>query len=74
MRFQSIQYLNADKGISNFGITYRLDDDKPVIEFPHSNFPRLSEIRDLIVINEEHRRQKEEQTNLLIIRAILMRA
>ena len=57
----------------NFGITENLEDAEPLVEFPRSDFPRLSEIREIIATEEERRRQKEERANLLIIRAIFER-
>lgn len=70
---KAFKILESDQEIKNFGITENLEDKVPLVEFPRSDFPRLSEIREIIVAEEERRRQKEEQANLLIIRAIFER-
>ena len=70
---KAFEILEADSEINNFGITENLEDEEPLVTFPRSDFPCLSEVREFIVADEERRRQKEEKENLLIIRAILQK-
>ncbi|GLQ05867.1 hypothetical protein [Sneathiella chinensis] len=70
---KAFKVLKADKEINDFGITENIQDAEPLVQFPRSDFPRLSEVRETIVAEEERRRQREEQADLLIIRAIFER-
>lgn len=70
---QAFKALQDDPEIQNFGITETLQDMHPLVLFPRSDFPSLSEIREVLILEDERRRSKDEQANLLIIRAIFER-
>jgi hypothetical protein len=66
------QALEKDPEIEDFGITKNIDDERPLVLFPRSDFPTLLEVRD-VSLSEETSRIKEDKTDLQIIRAIFVR-
>ncbi len=68
----AFEILQKDQDVQNFGIAKDIKDEQLLVNVPRAQFPRLSEVRD-IVISQENRRNKYEKTELLIIRAIFER-
>ena len=70
---EAFKTLHADEEIHNFGITENLNDTDSLVEFPRSDFARLSEVREFVIGKEDGYREIEESANLLIIKAIFVR-
>lgn len=66
---KAFRNLEKDKTVKDFGITEKLEDEFPIFVIPSRDFPRMMEIREE-VIPEEQRRVLEKSAHLQIVRVI----
>ena len=64
---QTIEVLEKDEAIENFGITPDLNDDEPLIQIPRDNFDRLTKLPDT-VLPEEKRRLRSNRAQLVVLK------
>lgn len=71
---KGFEVLNEDPSVSEFGITRRLDDKKPITSIPRDDFGILSRSGGIYIEPEDPRQRYEDRPErLIVLRAILAR-
>ncbi|WP_291851332.1 hypothetical protein [Bradyrhizobium sp.] len=66
--------LEADKAVTDFGMTASLNDAKPTIQIPRADFPAFPKTAILESIDEANQRFRRERARLLVIKPWLNHA
>ena len=72
---KGFEVLNEDPSVSDFGITKRLDDKRPLASIPRDDFGILSRAGGIVTSELDARERYEEKPErLIVLRAILARS
>lgn len=64
---RTFEIIEQDEAIENFGVTEKIDDERPLIQIDREHFARLSS-PPIIVSDEQKRRERIEPARLIILK------
>jgi hypothetical protein len=65
---RTFRALEADRSVSDFGITSSISDTRPIIQIPRADFPAFPKSAILETLDEESARFRRERARLLVVK------